>query len=930
MANAHQPGKREKKENPPVSAKGKNSFRWNYCLIAFALPFILYALSIKNDYNLDDDLVTQNQHLTSQGISAIPEIFTSNYYSDNMGYSYEYRPVVLTSFAIEHQLFGDNPYVSHFINVLLYSFLCFLLYRCLRRFFKNTNYLFPLIITLLFAFHPLHTEVVCSIKNRDELFSMIFGLFAFRYAMLFADKKSLKDLFLMAVLFVLGMLSKKSVLIFGAVIPVFLLVYGGEILSAVIVSVILFVGSALVNPLMVMHHGTVLLLATALSLILYLLLGLKTSDSRRALLAPLIKLVNIIAANTDNSAKEDIELTVKNTAAKENYLLWVLSLLNIASFGTLLYYSVFSMVPAIIAIFLFVTVQSRKMQLVNLMAFAVINGLVIFRFYDPFIYLLAISIMGLLYYYDIHNMRKLILLFSVIILISAYPKIGKMVPGIIFLALFVLHSKYSNKWIKILYSTLLFLLVRKLLFNHYDFQFINAGNWVYKIRFLFFALLFVFLLLHKRMRLFNASAFILIFSLGLLLKTDGLPEGDKLKSSEAVNKMPAIEPLNNSRPLTFIEDPVNMKSPTSIRLGTSALIGLKYLKKIFMPWPLSFYYGYKCIEPTDIFSIGALGGIAVYILLILLAFATLDKSKGLFTGIAMFVIGIIAVSNFFYPLPGMIADRFLFIPSLGFAMAIVSGLSLLFKVDWVNLSMTPKGLPTALRYVLIVILVVYAGLTVARTADWKDKLTLFRHDIKNTDESCQAHNLLAGNLVIYSFGVQNVDSQRMLRNEALVHFKKALSIYGGYMNIPYDMGRTYMLLNEPDSALIYFKIAHDVMDSLPDDNMNIGKILMSKGLFAEAIPYFKQVIKYQPDNQYPYGQIGIAFFSMKRYRESLDITEQCIHQFPNAPTSYINAGKIFETMGTFDSALVYYRKAYALSNGNMQLKQTIEGLEKKR
>jgi hypothetical protein len=89
--------------------------------------------SIPNDYNLDDELVTQNHRLTAGGISAIPDIFTEPYYKDKMGYSYEYRPMVLVSFAIEHEFFGDNPHVSHFFNVLLYALLCLTLYRVLNR-----------------------------------------------------------------------------------------------------------------------------------------------------------------------------------------------------------------------------------------------------------------------------------------------------------------------------------------------------------------------------------------------------------------------------------------------------------------------------------------------------------------------------------------------------------------------------------------------------------------------------------------------------------------------------------------------------------------------------------------------------------------------------------------------------------------------------
>ncbi len=72
---------------------------------------------------MDDELVTKNHRLTSKGIAAIPEIFASPYYQDDAGYSYEYRPVVLASFAIEHDIFGENPQWSHFLECNFVQFI---------------------------------------------------------------------------------------------------------------------------------------------------------------------------------------------------------------------------------------------------------------------------------------------------------------------------------------------------------------------------------------------------------------------------------------------------------------------------------------------------------------------------------------------------------------------------------------------------------------------------------------------------------------------------------------------------------------------------------------------------------------------------------------------------------------------------------------
>ena len=931
MANAAQQISKTKKKNIWNSIKNGSFFRWNYCLIAFALPFLLYVSSIKNGYNLDDTLVTQNHRLTSQGISAIPEIFRSNYYADNMGYSYEYRPVVLTTFAIEHQFFGDDPHVSHFINVLLYSLLCFLLYRCLRRFFKGTSYLFSLIITLVFAFHPIHTEVVCSIKNRDELLAMLFGVLSWRYAMLFVDRKNYKDLFLMAFFFIVGILSKKSILTFGLVVPVFLLVYSGEILPTVITALVLLTCGIVVNPGVIMQHFEMLLFTAFIFVGAYVWWGNKSPDSRLRVFKPLLDLSQAIYTKA-SIASDDATPTLGNSSKPNVLLLWTLTVVNLVAFGIFFQKNIMLLtVPAIAAMGLFTICRIRALQILNLSVFTGIICLINLTFINNYTYLLSLSILGLLYYYNIHNLRKVFLLFGAFIILSSATKLMHMGPGgITLLALFVLHSKYDNRRMRILYAIILALIVFSFFYSYHKFAVENLVNNMGKVRLVPYVLALSFLLFSKKIKPYYAPLVITTFSLFLLIRMDGVAYKVKQKNTISIGSASIIEPRNNSRPLTFSEAPVNTGSPLRIRLGTAGVIGLNYLEKSFVPWPLGFYYGYKYVVPTDIFVAPALLGLSIYLALIIFAFYMLGRSKGLFAGIILFVAGIIAASGFFYPLPGMMADRFLFVPSLGFAIGVVTGLSLLFKTDWTNFDITPAKLSPVFKYVFIIIFVVYTGLTIARTADWKDQLTLERHDIKYLEESCQAQNLLATSLVIYSFNVYDADSQKILRREALLHFKKAIRIYPGYMNLTYDAGRTYTLLNEDDSALVYYKMAQAINDSFPDVNINIGRILLHKGLFAEAVPYIEQGIKYDPNNEYSYTQLGMALFNLKRYQESLVVTELCARRFPNPFNSYANTARIFEAMGNRDSALFYYTRAYELNSSDAGIKSAIDHLEKQK
>ncbi|MCX6247534.1 MAG: tetratricopeptide repeat protein [Bacteroidetes bacterium] len=204
---------------PPkkTAVKVYNSKKANryFVLFFFAFTAILYWNSVLNKWSVDDNLVTGPQNeLVKKGFGAIPRIFTS-YYVDTKGnvgsQQTDYRPIVKMTFAFEYGLWGERPHISHFINLLLYFWVITLLFFILKRLLKNYNILFPFLITLLFMAHPIHTEVVASLKNRDELLAFLCGLGGLHYLLRYAERKKIIYLFAVLVLFFIGYLCKSSI-----------------------------------------------------------------------------------------------------------------------------------------------------------------------------------------------------------------------------------------------------------------------------------------------------------------------------------------------------------------------------------------------------------------------------------------------------------------------------------------------------------------------------------------------------------------------------------------------------------------------------------------------------------------------------------------------------------------------------------------------
>ena len=157
-------------------------------MVCILLTLACYAPTIGYDFALEDTpVITQNQ-FTQKGISGIPEILSHDTFrgffreDKNLVAGGRYRPLSLVFFALEKSVAG-GPWFHHLINVLLYVLTVLLVFGFLRtalvRLFSpnHANWTASL-AAILFAVHPIHTEVVAKIKGRDEILAFLLGLVA--------------------------------------------------------------------------------------------------------------------------------------------------------------------------------------------------------------------------------------------------------------------------------------------------------------------------------------------------------------------------------------------------------------------------------------------------------------------------------------------------------------------------------------------------------------------------------------------------------------------------------------------------------------------------------------------------------------------------------------------------------------------------------
>lgn len=696
-----------------------------YYILITVFTFIIYFNTISNDYSLDDNLVIQGNEQVMQGFSAIPEIFTSHYRESDRN-EYGYRPLAKATFAIESEFFKQNPHVSHFINILLYIILLLLLFRLLNVIFPEVSRALNFVIILLFAAHPLHTEVVANLKNREELLCFIFAAAAVLFIMKAYSSKKYKVLYASVgiVSIVFSVLSKQTGIIFCVIIPLMLLQFHYKPMD--------FFKD--LNP-----------------------------DKRRKLLKYLFLFISSVILG---------------------WLCWYLRV-----FPRITSVLFFIIVPSII-----IVQYIRKSGSIKIMNEQTFKKL------TPYIYLA---------------------LFSVVIIIF--------------------------------------------------------GFFLYK-----------------------APEML-------------LPAEDKI--------------------LNGFENPLFLDNSFSNRLSLGFTGLLYYLKLVFIPYPLGFYYGYDMLPLTGIADIKVLFSILVHAALFVIAVLLFYKNRIISFGIMFYLLGLAMFANLYLPIPGIIGERLLFVSSFGFCIVLGGGIMLLLNKMAKKGKLKAHTVPKLLYIITGLIILIYSVQTIARNKDWKDHLSLYSADIEHLDKSAKAHSLYGDELMrqVYEKIEKNQKPDKSKIETALKHYVRAVEIFPDYPSAYNNIGTIYfMFYRDYSSALVYFKKAEKA-DSLSSETVyNLAYTYEMTGDTAKALIYYEKAVVRDSASIDMISRWANLVNKTGDLEKAIEINMRIVKIDAASDRPYINIGNYYGEKKDTATAVSYWEKAIEVAPKNDPLNNFLASYFEKR
>ncbi len=196
-----------------------------------------------------------------------------------------------------------------------------------------------------------------------------------------------------------------------------------------------------------------------------------------------------------------------------------------------------------------------------------------------------------------------------------------------------------------------------------------------------------------------------------------------------------IQPIVKSIFFDASKSPLYNNDTMLNRISMACVTMLYYLKFLLIPFGYYFYYGYNQIPLLPLFHPLNLLTVLIYLSVGVTSVYYYKKNKIYMFCFLFFLFGIAYATNIPVLVAGIVMDRYNFIPSFGFCLAIAA-----IFIDLTNIEF--KSIYK--NFWLIGIVLVYVSATIYRTSAWKDQVTLFKRDIPHLQKSFTALRLMSG------------------------------------------------------------------------------------------------------------------------------------------------------------------------------------------
>ena len=286
----------------------------------------------------------------------------------------------------------------------------------------------------------------------------------------------------------------------------------------------------------------------------------------------------------------------------------------------------------------------------------------------------------------------------------------------------------------------------------------------------------------------------------------------------------------------FVDNPM-VRAPLVEGRLTALKVIARYAMLLVAPVRMSVDYSFNAIPVVERLRDPAalLGGLLVLAWAIALGLAWRTNRPVAFL-IAWIGVTLAPVANLFFPIGTIMAERFLFLPSVGFCMLAALGIH---RVESRLPAEGGSAMRRALAASLVPIAIVgYGFRTEVRYLDWRDDYTISRSAVGVSPGSTKAH-----------FNYAVACQQRGDFDEAIQGYGKAIAIWPEYGDAHRNLADLYLVGGRLDEAIQHYRAALKPQPYNVDYLLALGKALFASGDAPGALDALERAVSLDPEGR---------------------------------------------------------------------------------
>ncbi len=364
--------------------------------------------------------------------------------------------------------------------------------------------------------------------------------------------------------------------------------------------------------------------------------------------------------------------------------------------------------------------------------------------------------------------------------------------------------------------------------------------------------------------------------------------------------------------LSHLDNILLLAETSSQEIGTR-LYGLgKNLQLLIFPHPLRSSYVYDDIPLYEAYDFIALSTLLTYIFLVILCIRYFFKRSILIFGFLFYLLSLSLFSNTIVMMPSIVSERWLLIPSFGFAIVIGVLIYRVLKEGktiFHFIKINPIAIP-----LLCSVLFLFSFKTIERNFEWENDTTLFAADIKTSPNN---------QIILRAHGQQLMESgDKEKIKESIYYLEKAQKLAPNRLATAHNLGKAYFLLRDYDNSI---RVYSEVVKKSPNKYESVfalGLIYNAVKRYNDAlniltplskVASYKDASKFKEQLYTSYTNIGLQFLGDGRVpnvKKSISYFKNAKALYPNRINNTHNLGIAYYLIGDLDNAISTYESIY--------------------